>query len=60
MKLATVIISFNDLKEGVFRKAGDTFTCDDQRAKELEALGLVWLKDAPAEKPKSKTRKKQK
>lgn len=58
MKLATVVISFNDREEGVFRKAEDAFVCDDQRAKQLEAYGLVWLKDAPEEAPKSKAKKK--
>jgi len=57
MKLATVVISFNDLIEGVFRKAEDTFTCDDQRGAYLEALGLVWLKDAPKKTTKKTTKK---
>lgn len=54
MKLAKVIISFEDLEDGVLRKAEDEFVCEDQRAEYLEALGLVWLKGTPTEKPKSK------
>ena len=54
MKRATVIISFNDLEKGVFRKAGDAFNCEDQRAEYLESLGLVWAKDAPKKGRKKK------
>ena len=52
MKTATAIISFHDLKEGVLRNAGDTFSCSDERGEYLANLGLVRLKDAPEEKPK--------
>ena len=51
MKQATAITTFHDLKEGVLRKSGDAFLCDDERGKYLEGLGLVKLKEAP-EKPK--------
>jgi hypothetical protein len=55
MKQATVTQSFHDIKEGVFRKAGDAFLCEDERGQYLAGLGLVFLKDAPEEK---RTRKK--
>ena len=59
MKKATAIISFHDLKEGVLRNAGDTFSCSDERGEFLADLGLVCVKDAVEEKPKrSKTTKK--
>jgi len=61
MKLATAVFSFHDLQEGVFRKAEGTFLCNDERGEYLAGLGLVWLKDAPEEKPKkraSSTKKK--
>ena len=58
MKLATVIISFTDLEAGVLRKAEDAFTCEDARGAYLEALGLVWLKDAPAKAKKPAKKKK--
>lgn len=54
MKQATVSCSFNDIKEGVLRKSGDVFICNDERGAYLADLGLVWLKDAPEEKPKKK------
>lgn len=48
---------FTDKITGVFHKVGDAFLCDKERAKELEALGVVKVTEAPAEKPK-RTRKK--
>ena len=57
MKQATVIVSFYDMDEGVPRKTQDSFTCSDERGVYLEKLGLVWLKDAPEEKPKKKAAK---
>lgn len=57
MKQATVSCSFNDLKEGVLRRSGDVFVCSDERGAYLADLGLVWLKDAPEEKPKKKAAK---
>lgn len=58
MKQATVLISFDDFKEGVSRITGDTFTCDDERGLYLATLGLVQLKDVPEEKPKAKAKAK--
>ena len=54
MKKATTLVSFEDLEEGVLRKSGDVFICSDERGAYLADLGLVWLKDAPEEKPKKK------
>ena len=58
MKQAIANYGFHDLKEGVFRQAGDTFLCDDERGENLANLGLVWLKDSPveAEEPKKAKR----
>ena len=50
---------FTDKITGVFHKAGDAFSCDEERAKDLEALGVVKINDAPTEKPK-RTRKTKK
>lgn len=55
MKQAVAFLNFHDIKEGVFRKAGDAFLCDDQRGKYLESLELVRLKDVPEEAPKMAT-----
>lgn len=43
---------FTDKITGVFHMVGDAFTCDEERAKELEALGVVKIIDSPTEKPK--------
>lgn len=43
---------FTDKITGVFHEVGDAFSCDEERAKELEALGVVKITDVPAEKPK--------
>ena len=43
---------FTDKITGVIQMVGDAFTCDEERAKELEALGVVKIIDTPAEKPK--------
>jgi hypothetical protein len=43
---------FTDKITGVFHMVGDAFTCDEERAKELEALGVVKIIDTPAEKSK--------
>ena len=43
---------FTDKITGVFHKVGDAFSCDEERAKDLEALGVVKINDAPTEKPK--------
>lgn len=45
---------FTDKKEGVLRRPGDSFSCSDERAEELEGLGLVTLEP----KPKKTTTKK--
>jgi polyisoprenoid-binding protein YceI len=50
---------FTDKITGVFHKVGDAFSCDEERAKDLEALGVVKINDAPTEKPK-RTRKTKK
>jgi hypothetical protein len=50
---------FTDKITGVFHKVGDAFSCDEERAKDLEALGVVRINDAPKEKPK-RTRKTKK
>lgn len=60
MKQATAVFSFNDIKEGVFRHSEDVFLVDDERGAYLAGLGLVWLKDAPEEKPKKTSQKKTK
>ena len=57
MKTATAVFSFNDIKEDVFRKSGDVFLVDEERGEYLAGLGLVWLKDAPEEKPKKPAKK---
>lgn len=57
MKQATVCCTFRDKEEGVHRNVGDVFICSDERGAELSGYGLVWLKDAPEEKPKKRTRK---
>ena len=43
---------FTDKITGAFHMVGDAFTCDEERAKELEALGVVKIIGAPTEKPK--------
>ena len=43
---------FTDKITGVFHMVGDAFTCDEERAKELGALGVVKIIDTPAEKSK--------
>lgn len=43
---------FTDKITGVFHMVGDAFACDEERAKELEALGVVKIIDTQAEKPK--------
>lgn len=55
-----VISGFTDKNEGVFRKVGDTFSCDDVRAKELAELKVVKItaEEAPAAKPAKKAAKK--
>jgi hypothetical protein len=47
-----VISGFTDKITGVFHKVGDAFSCDEERAKELEALCVVKIIKIPAEKPK--------
>lgn len=37
----TVLVAFEDLKDGVVRNMGDTFEATQQRAKELASYGLV-------------------
>ena len=44
MATVTVKKAFNDLKENVYRVAGDTFEATDERAKELtEKLGSEYV-----------------
>lgn len=58
-----VIVAFNDRKANmVTREVGKTFTCDDDRAKELIDKGFVEEvvqkeAKAPAEKPKKAAKK---
>lgn len=52
---------FTDKEKGVFRAAGDTFSCTEARARFLMELGLVKVvEDAPEVKPKKKTTTKAK
>ena len=59
MKLATTVKPFFDLKEGVSRNVGDTFSCEDERGGYLKSLELVTLEDAPAQKKKKSVKKKE-
>lgn len=57
MKRLTVISEFVDLEEGITRKPGDSFVCEDKRAEALVSYRLVTAEDIPEPKPK-KARKK--
>ena len=59
MNEVSVKSGFTDKITGVFHKVGDAFSCDEERAKDLEALGVVKINAAPTEKPK-RTRKTKK
>lgn len=43
MKKVKVIYPFTDLLEEEERTEGDIFICDEDRAKELKELKLVWI-----------------
>ena len=61
MKKATVLIPFLDLKEGVSREVGDTFSCDDERGEYLKKLFLVSVENMqePEQKKKRSVKKKE-
>ena len=59
MKKATVLKQFLDLKEGVSREIGDTFSCEDERGEYLRDLSLVSLEEAPVQKKKRSVKKKE-
>lgn len=54
MKLAKVLVPFEDLVEGVIRNVGDSFDCEDSRAEYLVELRLIEATDKPRAKRKSK------
>lgn len=58
------IDSFFDRKGGIARNAGSEFFCDDERAKQLAAYGMVEIigapKDEPAEEPAPKPKRSRK
>lgn len=49
------LTAFTDKETGVFHKMGDTFSCSEERAKELSEKKVVVITDAPVKKT---TRKK--
>jgi len=49
---AKVIVPFYDLQEKVGREPSDTFSCSDDRAKELSGLNLITAEKVKAEKKK--------
>lgn len=57
MKKAKVLKPFLDLKEGVSREIGDTFSCEDERGDYLKGLQLVSLEEAPVQKKRSSKKK---
>ncbi|MBQ1468715.1 MAG: hypothetical protein IIZ27_09585 [Solobacterium sp.] len=59
MKTAKVLKPFLDLKEGVSREIGDTFSCEDERGEYLKNLTLVSLEEAPVQKKKRSVKKKE-
>lgn len=52
------VTGFTDKKEGVFRKKGDTFSCSDDRAKELADLQIVKIVSKSKAPSKKKATKK--
>lgn len=57
MKKAKVLKPFLDLKEGVSREIGDTFSCEDERGEYLKSLQLVSLEEALMQKKRSSKKK---
>ena len=58
MKKATVTIPFFDLQGDVQREIGDTFSCDEERARQLIDLSLIKAEDEPKPKAKKTATKK--
>lgn len=57
MKKVKAIIEFTDLKESVVREIGDTFICDEERAKDLVEWEFVKVVEEISEKPKKAIKK---